>query len=304
MGFALCPPGYEHCARTGLNHPPKHMNIGVSTWLWTSPFSTETTDLLAKIRGMGFDFVEIAAENTDIIDGKVIARVLQDLQLGVVVCGAWGSQRDLTSDDPRLRQNSFDYIERCFDLCQQLGAKFLAGPMYSAVGKARLVPPAQRQLEWQRAVENLRRVAESAASRGLQIALEPLNRFESDLVNTAEDVMKLTNEIGHPAARVMLDSFHMTIEERDLKTAIETVGSRLIHVQVSENYRGAPGSGQTRWDDFREGLHSVGYKGRIAVESFTTENKELAGAVCFWKPKAESQDQFARDSLAFLRKTF
>jgi D-psicose/D-tagatose/L-ribulose 3-epimerase len=280
------------------------MKIGVSTWLWTSPFSNSTLDLLPKIRGLGFDFVEIAAEDPSLIDGPLLARALKDNQLGGIVCGAWGGQRDLTSDDPKLQQNSLDYIERCFDLCTDIGATFLAGPMYSAVGKARLVSSAQKQIEWNRAVEHLRRVAASAGSRGLQIALEPLNRFESDLVNTAEDVVRMVNDIGHPAAGVMLDSFHMTIEERNLKQAIETVGDRLIHVQVSENYRGAPGSGQTRWEDFREGLRSVGYDGGIAIESFTTENKELAGAVCFWHPMADSQDQFASDGLAFLRRTF
>jgi D-psicose/D-tagatose/L-ribulose 3-epimerase len=280
------------------------MKFGASTWLWTSPFSNSSLSLLPMIRGLGFDFVEIAIEDPALLDGKLVARALRDNQLGVVACGAWGLQRDLTSDDSQLRQNSFEYIERCFDLCGELGATFLAGPMYSAVGKARLVSSEQKTLEWNRAVENLRIVAKSAASRGLQIAIEPLNRFESDLVNTADDVVRLVDEIGHPAARVMLDSFHMTIEERNLKQAIASVGTRLLHVQVSENYRGTPGTGQTRWDDFSDGLRAVGYKGGISIESFTTENKALAGAVCFWRPMAPSQAEFAQDGLRFLQKLF
>jgi len=195
-----------------------------------------------------------------------------------------------------------DYITRSLDLANEIGGKFLAGPMYSAVGKARLVPPEQRRLEWQRAVENVRQAAELAAARGLQLAVEPLNRFETDLVNTAEDVVRLVDEIAHPAARVMLDSFHMTIEERDLEAAIRTVGSRLIHIQVSENYRGTPGTGLTPWPSFARGLAAVGYQGGVSIESFTPEIKELAGAVCFWRPMAATQDAFAADGLAFLRK--
>jgi D-psicose/D-tagatose/L-ribulose 3-epimerase len=281
---------------------PAPIKFGVSTWLWTSPFTTETIALFPKIKKFGFDFIEVPIEDPSLIDGAVVKRALDDHGLGAVACGAWGPTRDLTSDDPKLRENSFNYITQSLDLANLLGAEFLAGPMYSAVGKARLVPAAQRRIEWDRAVTNVRRAAELAAARGLQLAIEPLNRFETDLVNTADDVMRLIDAIDHPAAKVMLDSFHMTIEERDLEQAIRAVGPRVLHVQVSENYRGTPGTGQTRWDSFKRGLDAIGYAGGVSIESFTPEIKELAGAVCFWRPMAASQDAFASDGLAFLRR--
>ena len=138
--------------------------------------------------------------------------------------------------------------------------------------------------------------------RDLKIALEPLNRFESDLVNTAEDVLRMVNDINHPAACVMLDRFHMNIEERDMEKAIVSAGDKLIHLQVSENYRGTPGTGQTRWDAYKKGLEAINYNGTVTIESFTPDNKELAGAVCFWTPMAESQDGFAIEGLSFLKK--
>jgi D-psicose/D-tagatose/L-ribulose 3-epimerase len=141
-----------------------------------------------------------------------------------------------------------------------------------------------------------------ASSRGLQIALEPLNRFESDLVNNVDDVSRLIADIDHPAAKILLDGFHMNIEEKDIEQAIGQAGSKLIHMQVSENYRGTPGTGQTRWDAYRRGLESANYSGTVTIESFTPDNKELAGAVCFWHPMAASQDEFARDGLQFLKK--
>jgi len=280
------------------------MKFGASTWLWTSPFNTGTTALFPKLKRMGFDFVEIPVEDPAIIDTVAVRRALADHGLAPVVCGAFGPTRDLTSDDPKLRQTGLDYITRCLDLTVEVGATFFAGPMYSAVGKARLVPPEQRRTEWARAVENLRTVAACAADRKLRIALEPLNRFESDLVNTAADTVRLANDIGHPAACVMLDSFHMTIEERDLEQAVRVTAGKLIHVQVSENYRGTPGTGLTPWASFARGLKAVGYDGGISIESFTPEVKELAGAVCFWRLMAESQDALAGDGLAFLKKTF
>src|SRR5690606_33750530 len=130
---------------------------------------------------------------------------------------------------PSFHQTSFNYIESCLNICKGLGAGFFGGPMYSSVGKARLVSPEQKELEWNRAVKNLRKVCDMAEARGLQIALEPLNRFESDLVNTAEDVVRLVNEIDHPAAKVLLDGFHMNIEEPDIEKAIKLAGDKLIH---------------------------------------------------------------------------
>jgi D-psicose/D-tagatose/L-ribulose 3-epimerase len=274
----------------------------VSTWLWTSPFTTDAIDVLfPKISAMGFDVVEIAVEDPTLIDIRKVKAGLEKYHLKAMVCGAFGPSRDLTHEDVSVHENCFSYIEACFDFCNELGTGFLGGPMYSAVGKARMVPADQRKREWDLAVKNLRKVSDMAAARGLQIALEPLNRFESDLVNNTDDVLRLIADIDHPAAKVMLDGFHMNIEERDIVKAIISAGDKLIHMQVSENYRGTPGTGQTRWNDYREGLTAINYKGVVSIESFTPENRELAGAVCFWHPMAESQDGFATEGLSFLK---
>jgi D-psicose/D-tagatose/L-ribulose 3-epimerase len=164
-----------------------------------------------------------------------------------------------------------------------------------------MISPEQREWEWDMAVKNLRIVCEMAAARNLEIALEPLNRFESDLINNINDVKRLIEDIDHPAAKIILDGFHMNIEEPDIERAIIAAGDRLIHLQVSENYRGTPGTGQTRWDAYKRGLEAINYKGVVSIESFTPENKELAGAVCIWRPLAESQDGFAVQGINFLK---
>jgi len=280
-----------------------NVKYGVSTWLWTSPFKTESIKVLfPKIANMGFDVVEIAVEEPSLIDIKAVKKELQQHNLKGIICGAFGPTRDLTNEDAAVHRNCFSYIESCLEFCVELDTPFFGGPMYSAVGKARMLPPDKRKAEWDLAVKNLRTVCEMASSRGLQIALEPLNRFESDLVNNVDDVLRLIADIDHPAAKIMLDGFHMNIEEKDIEQAIAQAGSRLIHMQVSENYRGTPGTGQTRWDAYRRGLESANYSGTVTIESFTPDNKELAGAVCFWHPMAASQDEFAREGLQFLKK--
>ena len=279
-----------------------NIRLGVSTWLWTSPFTTDSISLFPKIKLMGYDAVEIPIEYPEKIEGKEVRQALNDNGLFPVACGAFGPMRDLTNDDPAVHDTCFRYIVECFDLCNEWDAKFLAGPMYSAVGKARMVPPEQRKVELERAVMNIYKVCELAQARSLEIALEPLNRFESDLINTSEDVMRLIRDVNHPAAKVLLDGFHMAIEERDLEEAIVTAGDKLIHVQVSENYRGTPGTGQTPWNAFKNGLAKINYDGVVSIESFTPEVKELAGAVCIWKNLAASQDDFASEGITFLKR--
>lgn len=282
-----------------------NVTYGVSTWLWTSPFQTSSIEeLFPKIAAMGFDAVEIAVEDPAVIDGAAVKAGLEKYNLKAIICGAFGPTRDLTHEDPAVHENCFKYIEACLDFCVLWDIKIFAGPMYSAVGKARMVPPEQRVKEWQLAVQNLGIVAEMAANRGIKLAIEPLNRFESDLVNTAKDALRMVNDINHPAVGILLDGFHMNIEERDVEAAIKLAGDKLLHIQVSENYRGSPGTGQTRWDAFKRGLEAVNYEGIVAIESFTPEIKELAEAVCIWYPFADSQDDFASEGLAFLKTYF
>ena len=279
-----------------------NVEFGVSTWLWTSPFNRETVNLFPKIKSFGYDAVEIPVEDPELIDIELVKKALADNGLKPIICGAFGPTRDLTHEDPSFHQTCFAYLDVCFKIASELEAGFVAGPMYSAVGKARLVSPEQKKIEWNRAVSNLRKVCSRAGEFGLEIAIETLNRFETDLINTAFELIELIKDINEPQAKAILDGFHMNIEEPCIETAIKQVGDKLIHVQVSENYRGTPGTGQTNWAAWKRGLEAINYQGTISIESFTPEVKELAGAVCIWKPLVASQDGFAKEGLEFLKK--
>lgn len=282
----------------------KNITFGVSTWLWQSPFTTDSIALLPKIKELGFDVVEIPVEDPSLIDVKTVKNALHENGLQPTICIVFGDDKDLTSGDETRYKNCFDHAEKCFGLAAELGVDFVAGPLYAAVGKARLAPVEEKKKEWGRAVTNLRRLSDIGKSHGLDIALEPLNRFESDLINTAEDVVRLLDDINEPNMKIILDSFHMTIEEQDIHKAIQTAGNRLIHIQVSENHRGIPGTGLTPWNEFALGLKDINYSGAVVIESFTPEIPELAAAVNIWKKLADSQDEFASEGLKFLKKTF
>jgi D-psicose/D-tagatose/L-ribulose 3-epimerase len=280
------------------------VTFGASTWLWTSPFSSEQGDLLRGIARLGFDAVELPIEDPDLVDPAKIRPILEETGLTPYLCGAFGPGRDLTNPDAAVRANTRAYLSRLMDLAEGLGVPFIAGPMYAQVGKARQLAPEERQREWDLAASELRTVASEAGNRGLKLAIEAINRFESDLVNTTADTIRLIRAIDHPAAKAMIDTFHMTIEEADIGAAIRQAGDDLIHVQVSENHRGVTGTGLTPWQDFREALGDIGYRGAVVIESFTPDNRDLAGAVCIWKRFTATQDEFACRGLAFLRDLF
>lgn len=278
--------------------------IGASTWLWTSPFAPKDAAILKNIARLGFDAVELPIEDPALVDTATLAPVLRDPGLKPHVCGAFGTGRDLTSEDPAERAATRTYLDRWFGIAATLGAGFVCGPMYARSGKAGQLPEDKRKREWDLAVTERRVVCKSAANHGLGIAIEPINRFETDMVNTVDDALHMIREIGHPAAKVMIDTFHMTIGETNLGDTIRRAGEDLVHVQVSENHRGVTGTGPTPWKDFRDALRDIGYTGSVVIESFTPDNRDLASAACIWKRFTATQDEFASRGLSFLKRLF
>jgi D-psicose/D-tagatose/L-ribulose 3-epimerase len=278
------------------------IGIGVNAWVWTSPFTADSVGLLGRARAMGFDAFTIPVEDPAEIDAEAVGHAIQESGLRVHCTGAFGPTRDLTHDDAAYRNESLAYLGDTLALCQRWGVRLLVGPSYSAVGKRRHVPPEQRKIEWERAVTGLRRAGDMAADHGVTLAVEPLNRFETDLVNTAAQLVRLLADVGHPAVKGHLDTFHMNIEEQDVCAAVEAVGADLAYVDASESDRGAPGSGQVDWEGLVRGLRRVGYAGDCVIESFTPDCQTIAAAAAIWRPLARSQDAIAEDGLAFLRR--
>ena len=282
--------------------------IGVNAWIWTSPFTTQDgpdgIGLLDKVKQMGFDTFEFGLEDTAHVEPQKLKDKLAQTGLRLVVCGAFGPDRDLTHDDEAVRTNSLNYITEAIRIVQRSGGKILAGPMYSAVGKRRHVTADQKKREWDLAVKGLKEAGRRAGDAGVLLAVEPLNRFETDLINTAEQCERLLNEIGDRNVGFHLDTFHMNIEEKNSHDAIKRAGDRLYHFHACENDRGAPGSGvNIDWAGASKALKEVNYRYDAVIESFTPKTKSIAAAAAIWRQLASTQDALASEGLAFLRKT-
>ncbi|HWK98778.1 MAG TPA: sugar phosphate isomerase/epimerase family protein, partial [Parapedobacter sp.] len=223
------------------------MRIGISTFVWVSPFSTASFAVLRKAKDMGYDVVEIAVEDLGLIDWRTLKQAGRELDLQLMVSGAFGMDRDISSDRPEIRANGLSYIIDCLEIANDLESPVFGGPLYSAVGKTRLVSAEQKAREREWCLENLYQAIKRAEALGVVLALEPLNRFETDMVNTVDQAIAIVDELKSPYLKVLLDTFHSNIEEKDIPASIVKLGERLVHIQANENDRGTPGTGHLDW---------------------------------------------------------
>ncbi|HLU08656.1 MAG TPA: sugar phosphate isomerase/epimerase family protein [Oceanobacillus sp.] len=278
------------------------MRFGVNTWVWVSPLTTEELKKLAPVvKSIGFDWIEVPFESLNDLDFAEGAKIIRDHDLGVSACAAMSPDRDLIHPDTTIQQNGMDYIRGCVDAAQTLGATNLVGPIYSAVGRVWQQTPDERARDVDTLVKNLRELAQYAGDHGVVLGIEPLNRFETSFINLASQAIEVIDRVDHPACKIMLDTFHMNIEEKSLGNAIRAVGSRLCHFHACENDRGAPGSGNVTWNDVKQALRDIDYDGPVVIESFTNKVKSIARAAAIWRPFEASQDALAQNGLNFLK---
>jgi D-psicose/D-tagatose/L-ribulose 3-epimerase len=278
------------------------MRFGVNTWVWVAPLTTAALEeLLPRVAAMGFDWIELPLETIGDLDYARAAELISARGMGVSACAAMSPERDLIHPDEAVRANGAAYIRACVDAAQMLGAPILAGPIYSAVGRVWQMSADERERDTELLVGQLRALAAYAHGRGVTLCVEPLNRFETSFLNLTAQGSELIDRVDHPGCKLLLDTFHMNIEERSLGAAIRAAGPRIGHFHACENDRGAPGSGHVPWQEVADALRAVGYDGPVVIESFTDQVKSIARAAAIWRPFATSQDALASEGLAFLR---
>lgn len=277
------------------------MRFGAVTFVWASPFATSELWVLERIAAAGLDGAEIAVEEPGLLDLGALRAALDEHGLAASVLGFGAPGRDVCSDDAAEREAGMAYVRHCVDVAAAAGADVVAGPLHSAVGKARPLDPGERLSERRRAVEGLRELGAYAGKRGVGLALEPLNRFENDMLNTAEQGLSLCAEVDLDNVGLLLDTFHMNVEEKELGAAIRAAGDRLLHFHACENDRGIPGTGHIDWQEVAGALRDISYDRAVVMESFVPEVPGLAAAVSMWRPFFDDPDEFARGGLTHLR---
>ncbi|THV40195.1 sugar phosphate isomerase/epimerase family protein [Glycomyces buryatensis] len=272
--------------------------IGVNTWVWASPLDDEALARLAvRVRDWGFDAIELPVESPGDWDPGRAADLLKELGLDATVVLVMGPGRELVDAPREVVGSTQDYLRRVVDAAAAVGSAVIAGPAYASVGRTWRIedrPAAYRELR-----QNLAPVTEYAAQRGVTVAVEPLNRYETSLINTVDQGLDALD--GLAGCALALDVYHMNIEETDLPAAIARAAGRIGHVQVSANDRGAPGRDHLDWSAILRALDQAGYSGPLVIESFTAHNATIATAASIWRPLAPTQDAIAVDGLHYLR---
>ncbi|PYV91597.1 MAG: xylose isomerase [Acidobacteria bacterium] len=278
------------------------MRFGINTFLFTSPFTNESTKLFRNFKAWGFDSVEIAVEHESHIDPAFVKSELD--RYGLVcgtLCGAFGPGRDLRGTEEEQRA-CIDYVQKLIDIAVVLDSPALVGPVYSAVGRAEFVAKKERQAQWKLVVKNLKRVCQYAGKKGKSIAIEPLNRFETDFINTCDQAIQMVKEVGSPALSIHLDTFHMNIEEKDPAAAIRRAGKMLGHVHACGSDRGTPGNDHIDWKSIAAALKKVGYKKDVVIESFTPDVLVIAKAASIWRLMEPNKNDIAIKGVKFLKR--
>jgi D-psicose/D-tagatose/L-ribulose 3-epimerase len=280
------------------------MRFGINSFLFTSPFTTASTPLFRKFKRWGFDTVEIPIEDPSHIDPAKVKAAADAAGIAIgTVCACMGPGRDFRGSAADQKA-AMDYCTALIDQAVVLGCPSLIGPVYSVVGKADAVEPAQQKKEWALVVKNLKKLAKHAEKRGVTICIEPLNRFETDFLNTCDQGLKLVKAVGSKAVKLHLDTFHMNIEEKDQAASIRKAGKYLGHFHACGSDRGTPGGDHIAWPAIVQALKSIGYQGDVVIESFTTDVKVIARAAAIWRKIEPKRDDIAVKGLAFLKKAF
>lgn len=275
--------------------------LGISTFVWTSPLSTEQVSALFNhVRGLGFEVIEIPLEAPEDLDLAVVRRALADTGLRPVVGAVFAPGRELCASDFATVQATQEYLRRCVDYSAEIGSELVVGPMYTSVGRCWRVPWSARGRLVTEYREALAPVVEYAVAAGQRLAVEPLNRYETSLFNTVGQVLEAVSAFAPDEVGVVFDTYHANIEEKRPWEALRRCGERLFYVQASGSDRGAPGNDHLDWQAMAGALVELNYGGPVTVESFTPENDTIAVAASIWRPLEPSPDSLAASAVRHL----
>lgn len=274
------------------------MKFGMNLLLWSGELNDGMLPVLEMLKKQGYDGVELPLFNLD-LDYAAWGRRLSDLGLERTAVTIRVPGNNPISPDAAERRQGIDLTKKALDCCAAAGATHLVGPYHSAIGHFSGAGPTADEWKW--GVESMRAVAEHAATVNVTLGIECLNRFETYLLNTHADSARFARDVNHPNCKVMYDTFHANIEEKSVPDAIRACADLLCHVHISENDRSTPGKGNIRWTENFDTLKEVGYDGWLMIEAFGLALPEIAAATKIWRRMFESEEQLARDGLAFMK---
>lgn len=275
------------------------MKFGMNLLLWTAQVDASHDPLLAELKKTGYDGVEVPIFEGTSDDYKTLGSKLSDLDLGSTAVTVMPPEMSPISPDAAISQAAVDRLKWVLDRGAEFGAEVLCGPLHSPLGVFSGVAPTR--VERLHGIETFQKVADHAKACGITLAVEYLNRFENYFLTTAADTKAFVDELNHSACGMMWDTFHAHIEEKNSPEALKSVSDRLVHVHLSENDRGTPGTGQVNWTETFSTLKQIQYDDWIVIEAFGRALPDLAAATRVWRDLFNDPKDVYTDGLSFIR---
>lgn len=276
------------------------MKYAAHSLMWSSEFTEKDLYLFEELKKMGFDGIEIDLGHPSTLPIAKLKEKMDQTGMRCTFNVALNKDQNLISLDEEKRKNGTEFLKKLIEIVSDVGSDVLGGVLYAASGE--FTGKTRTQDEWNRCKESLLEVADFAKEKQVVLALEPINRYETYFLNTAEDTKKLVEEIDHHNLGILLDTYHINIEEESFYEAIKTAGKYLYHMHLCENNRGIPGTGHVRWVEVFKALKEIGYNRWAVIESFVPDIEEVARRTAAWRKVASSADAIAGEGVKFLRR--
>ena len=270
--------------------------LGGHTFIWAPEWTLPAAEKIFRVAAEAkLDLVEIPLLRPAEIDIEGTQRLVQEHGVQVTCSLGLPAQASL----PEHPREARAFLTKALEVAARLGSNCLTGVTYTTIGKLSGAPPTAD--EYDAIAGALRPVAEHAAKLGLGLGLEPCNRYETHLLNTGEQCLRLIEQIGADNLFVHFDTYHMNIEERSFAEAIAAAGKRCRYIHLSESGRGIPGEGTVDWNGVFAGLAGAGFDGDMVLEAFMVIHPDIARALAVWRPVAPSSEAVVETGFAFLR---
>ena len=257
--------------------------LGVHALVWVGGWSKEECRTAIKNTvEAGYGLIEIPALDPSKIDSKDTAQVLKEQGIKGACSLGLTFDADINNDDAAIVARGEERLMKALSVVESIGGDYLGGVLFSALGK---YPKPASKKAWENSVQALKRLAKRAQESGITLGLEPVNRYESNLINTVDQAVQMIKDVGEKNVKVHLDVYHMNIEEQDLVSPVVACGDQLGYVHIGASHRGPLGTGNIDFDSFFGALHKIGFKGTITFESFSSAvvSKDLSNTLGIWR---------------------
>jgi D-psicose/D-tagatose/L-ribulose 3-epimerase len=275
------------------------IKIGIHQHVFTSKINEQNISVLDFAKEIGFDSMDINLRNTDFDFAKTIRKKAEKLNFTLTGGGSLPKGKEIISPEKQKRAEAIEYMKEIVRKAFELGIELYHGLIYATAGVFTGKGPTNEDFEY--SAEGLKTVANYAKKYGVRLCLEPANRYENYLINTVEDSLKMLDAINEPNAGLLLDTYHMNIEEKDMYKSIVSAKDKIFHFHVNENDRGIPGTGHIPWDDVFKALKEINYDKIVAIESFVDSSIDLASVVAVWRRLSPSAEILAKDGFKFIK---